>query len=189
MAFLPFVCFLGLVWLTVCGEVGALPIAVGLGSFVVQTHFGYLPLVAGLLVVAAAVAVVQFRRRGPLLLAGVVGIVCWTPALLQQATGNPRNLSALGSFVRHPSEAVTGWTTAIGTMGTQLRADRTLDREQRDHRRRDGAHQLDRVGDRNDRRRRGRRLVGEEGQLEGRGAPRGDRSRRDRHRCWSPPLE
>ncbi|MDQ1481067.1 MAG: hypothetical protein QOI44_1928, partial [Actinomycetota bacterium] len=55
VAFLPFLLFLGLVWSALCGEGGALAIAVGVGSFVVQTHFGYLPLVGGLLLVAAAV--------------------------------------------------------------------------------------------------------------------------------------
>jgi hypothetical protein len=121
VAFLPFVCFLGLVWLAVCGDAGALAIAVGVGSFVVQAHFGYLPLVAGLLVGSAAVLAVRSRRRGPLLIAGLVGVICWAPVLLQEAIGSPRNLSALAHFVRHPNEAVTGWSTAFGIMGTELR--------------------------------------------------------------------
>jgi len=64
------------------------------------------------------------RRRfpgSPLLLAGLVGAVCWAPVILQQAIGHPRNLSALASFIRHPAEAAAGWTTAVGTMGQELR--------------------------------------------------------------------
>jgi hypothetical protein len=140
VAFLPFLCFGALAWSALCGDVVSLPIAVVVGSFVVQAHFGYLPLVAGLLLLAAAVTAGRSMRRwqreravdpprtdrrpvyrDPLVLTGVFGIVCWAPAILQEATGHPRNLSALVSFIRHPSEAAAGWTTAIGTMGEQLR--------------------------------------------------------------------
>jgi hypothetical protein len=122
VAFLPFVWFLGLVWLTTCGEAGAPAMAVGVGSFVVQAHFGYAPLVAGLLILAVvATARRSGERRSPLLWAGLVGAVCWAPVILQEAIGHPRNLSALVSFVRHPSEAAAGWTTAVGTMGSELR--------------------------------------------------------------------
>jgi hypothetical protein len=122
VAFLPFVLFLGLVWLTTCGEAGALALAVGVGSFVAQVHFGYLPLVAGLLLLALAVTARRSRgRRGPLLWAALVGAVCWAPVILQEAVGHPRNLSGLLSFIRHPSEAAAGWTTAVGTMGSELR--------------------------------------------------------------------
>jgi hypothetical protein len=52
-AFLPFVLFLLLVWCVLCDDFVMLPLAVAVGSFSLQTHAGYLPLVGGLLVVAA----------------------------------------------------------------------------------------------------------------------------------------
>ena len=51
-AFLPFVLFLMLVWSALCRDWLMLPIAVFVGSCVVQTHAGYLPLVGPLLVLA-----------------------------------------------------------------------------------------------------------------------------------------
>jgi hypothetical protein len=122
VAFLPFMLFLGLVWSATCGDGVALALAVGVGSFVVQAHFGYLPLVAGLLLLAVVkIARRSGERRSPLLWAVLVGAVCWAPVILQQAIGHPRNLSALVSFIRHPSEAAAGWTTAVGTLGSELR--------------------------------------------------------------------
>jgi hypothetical protein len=52
-AFLPFVLFLLLVWCVLCDDFIMLPVAVAVGSFSLQTHAGYLPLVGGLLVIAA----------------------------------------------------------------------------------------------------------------------------------------
>jgi hypothetical protein len=53
VAFLPFVLFLLLVWCVLCDDFVMLPVAVAVGSFSLQTHAGYLPLVGGLLVIAA----------------------------------------------------------------------------------------------------------------------------------------
>jgi hypothetical protein len=50
-AFLPFVLFLLLVWCVLCDDFVMLPVAVAVGSFSLQTHAGYLPLVGGLLVI------------------------------------------------------------------------------------------------------------------------------------------
>lgn len=140
VAFLPSVVFLGLVWSVLCGDVAMLPVAVGVGSFVAQIHFGYMPLVGGLLLVALGAAVgrtVNRRRRGPvdhephagrqsllrrpLLLAGLVGAALWAPVIVQQLTGTPGNVSSLVAYIRHPPEPAAGWSRAFGTMGEQLR--------------------------------------------------------------------
>ncbi|HEV7524669.1 MAG TPA: hypothetical protein VGP92_06870 [Acidimicrobiia bacterium] len=130
VAFLPFVLYLGLVWSVVGGDLATLPFAVGVGSFVVQTHVGYLPMVGGLgllavgSVAAASVSTrATFRSmfRRPLVWAAVVGLALWAPALVQQATGHPGNVSELITYVRHPPEPTAGWATALGTMGEQLR--------------------------------------------------------------------
>ncbi|HEV7523409.1 MAG TPA: hypothetical protein VGP92_00490, partial [Acidimicrobiia bacterium] len=64
VAFLPFVLYLGLVWSVVCGDLVTLPFAVGVGSFVVQTHVGYLPMVGGLgLLAVGSVAAATVRTR------------------------------------------------------------------------------------------------------------------------------
>ena len=62
-AFLPFVLFVMLSWAVLCRDWAMLPIAVFVGSCVVQIHAGYLPLVAPLLAFVAAFAVVDFVRR------------------------------------------------------------------------------------------------------------------------------
>jgi hypothetical protein len=139
VAFLPFLLFLGLVWSVLCGETRSLPLAVLVGSFVIQSHFGYLPLVGTLLLVSATVAVVelvQHRRRlseessgaprsvpwrSPLAWAGVIAAACWAPVIVQQLIGSPGNLSALVTYVRNPPEPAVGWTIAFGTMGQELR--------------------------------------------------------------------
>jgi hypothetical protein len=140
VAFLPSVVFLVLVWSVLCGDLATLPVAVGVGSFVVQTHFGYTPLVGGLLLVALGAAVgrtLNRRHRGsadlephadrqslfrrPLFLAGLVGVVLWAPVIVQQLIGHPGNISALATYIRHPPEPAAGWSRALGTMGEQLR--------------------------------------------------------------------
>ena len=56
-AFLPFVLFLVLAWSVLCRDWPMLPLAVVVGSFVVQAHAGYLPFVAVLTAVAIGYAV------------------------------------------------------------------------------------------------------------------------------------
>jgi hypothetical protein len=64
-AFLPFVLFLLLVWCVLCDDFVMLPVAVAVGSFSLQTHAGYLPLVGGLLVIATGwTAWGAIRARG-----------------------------------------------------------------------------------------------------------------------------
>jgi hypothetical protein len=96
----PFLCFLMMVWALACGDLAVLPWAVGVASFIVQTHVGYALLVPALGAWGAAVAGArlwrarqgdastwpQLRRRAwrQLVVAGVVGIACWSQSLYEQ---------------------------------------------------------------------------------------------------------
>jgi hypothetical protein len=99
-----------LVFLTValaCGDRWALPLAVGVASFVAQTHVGYVPLALPLLVVGAAwlvAATPRGERRArlavPSLVALVVGAVMWLPVVTQQLTNSPGNLRRIAEWFR-----------------------------------------------------------------------------------------
>ena len=133
VALLPFFTFVLLAWDLADGELRALPWLVGVGTFLVQAHLGYTPLVLGLGLAAAllarqgvrhadgadgAIAPATARRTG--LLALVVAAVLWIPPLLQQLFGAEGNLTAILDFVRHPSEPAVGWRIAWGILGTEL---------------------------------------------------------------------
>ncbi len=135
LALLPFLCFVMLAWSVVCGDHPAIPWAVGVGSFVVQTHVGYALLVVGLLAIALTVAALGRARVGLgrwLALAGVVMLVLWLPPLIQQAAGHPGNLGEVAGYFVHPPQyssqqaaviaagPAVGWKAAFGVMGKQL---------------------------------------------------------------------
>lgn len=136
-AFFPFLLFLVLVWVVRAGRPQWLAAAVGVGSFVLQSHTGYLALTAGLLALAAAGTVraairwrsgaddpdaVEARRRARRRLgaAVLVGIVLWIPPLIQEVTGDPGNLTAIERYASGDAPTA-GWDAAVGTMGVQLR--------------------------------------------------------------------
>ena len=131
---LPFLFFALLAWSVACGDHRAVPWAAGVGSFVVQTHVGYAPLVVGVLAVVLVLAVLSRARGGLgrwLTIAGVVTVALWLPPLIQEATGHPGNLGEVASYFAHqPSSSqepadiaggpAVGWKTAFGAMGTEL---------------------------------------------------------------------
>ncbi|MEO6318835.1 MAG: hypothetical protein ABIP36_08630, partial [Acidimicrobiales bacterium] len=99
---LPFLLFLVLVWGVAGGDVVLLPVAVGVGSLIVQTHLSYVVLVPGLLLSSLAALILVRRRTGApveagsrppmplrrgLVVAGVVGLVLWAQPLAEQVTG------------------------------------------------------------------------------------------------------
>lgn len=132
-ALLPFLFFALLAWSVACGDHPTLPWAAGVGSFVVQTHVGYAPLVVGVLAVVLVLAVLgraRARLGRWLAIAGLVTVVLWVPPLIQQATGHPGNLGEVASYFVHPGSSqqpadiaggpAVGWKTAFGAMGTEL---------------------------------------------------------------------
>jgi hypothetical protein len=93
-ALMPFLLLIFLCWSVACGDAYLLPVAVLVASFVVQAHLGYLAASAGMLVVALSGLAFGGRRRVPWALTAVlVGLMCWEPAIINEVTGHPGNLT------------------------------------------------------------------------------------------------
>ena len=127
VAVLPFFTYLLLAWSLADGDVVVLPWLVGVGSYVIQAHVGYAPLVLGAGGIAAVMAW-RWRpgddgggrlRRSVGLALGVAAVV-WLPPILQQLFGDDGNLAAIVEFFRAPPEPQAGWRLAWGIMGTEL---------------------------------------------------------------------
>ena len=111
---LPFVLLVLVAWSMSCGEAWALPLAAGVGTFLVQTHvsYGFVTLTvvaAGLLGAAVTVwrrradAHHPERRRSWLRMTVVTAVVLgvlWLPVVIQQVTTDPGNLGELLRFFR-----------------------------------------------------------------------------------------
>jgi hypothetical protein len=123
---LPFLFCLVASWAVVCDDLPMLPLAVLAGSFVVQAHVGFLPLVGGVLALAIVWAIVAARKHTLpnagrwFTITGAVALLMWLPSIIQEIIGDPKNLSDLISYARHPTEKAAGWNTAFGTLGAQL---------------------------------------------------------------------
>jgi hypothetical protein len=105
---LPFLAFVVLAWSVACGDVGLLPWAAGVGSFVVGTNLSYAVLVPALLGFAVVAAYLTRRRSVwlPLrtaLATVVVLSVVWAQPLYEQFFGGPGggNLTRLLRAGRH----------------------------------------------------------------------------------------
>jgi hypothetical protein len=136
IAVLPFGLLVYLTWAMTCGEAWALPIGVGVASFCVQTHVGYAPLAAPLLVWGAASLVVRAvrarrdadderkRRNRALIRASVVAvavlIVMWLPVIIQQFVDSPGNLTELVRYFRHPNGATHSFAQGYRVVGGQF---------------------------------------------------------------------
>jgi hypothetical protein len=125
-AFLPFLLYVVLVWAVVSDDLPMLPWAVAVGSWSVQSHFGYLPLVGGLLAFMVVWVVVAGRRAPDrptarwLTIAAVTGLVVWLPPIIEQLTTPRGNLELLYQFATDPGEAPRGWDDGFGVMGIEL---------------------------------------------------------------------
>ncbi len=129
IAVLPFFTFVLVAWSVAERDLAMLPWAVAVGSFVVQTHVGYAPLVLGAGAVAAVLALTPkgHAERAHadvvkwLIVAAAVAVALWLAPLFQQLFGHPRNLSAIVHYFRHPTEKAVGLRFGFGLMGTELR--------------------------------------------------------------------
>ena len=134
---LPFWLFICAVWSVTADAVAMLPLAVGVGSFVMQTHLGYLFIVPILL--AFAVSMVLWRRRTegagrfddlrrPVLLSVGVGAVLWAQPLWEQLFGPGRGnitrvvvAGTVGGDDFVPVESSpTGVSTGLRVLGSVL---------------------------------------------------------------------
>ncbi|HZA00086.1 MAG TPA: hypothetical protein VE575_15100 [Acidimicrobiales bacterium] len=102
---LPYGLVVFLTWAMTCGDRWALPLAAFVGSFVAQTHVGYVALALPLVAFGAAWRVVAHRstlRR--LALPGLatlgVVVVMWSPAIVEQLRNDPSNLERTVDWFR-----------------------------------------------------------------------------------------
>ncbi|HEX7522374.1 MAG TPA: hypothetical protein VF441_10010 [Acidimicrobiia bacterium] len=127
---LPFALVIVLLWSTTCGDAWALPVAFGVGSFVVQAHVGYVGPVVTAFVVTALLLTVQMvrpawrpfsgRRLGvALAISAAVVAVLWALPVWQQLTGRPGNLGDLWRYVRDLRPA-RSYASAFGVTVRQL---------------------------------------------------------------------
>jgi hypothetical protein len=95
----PFTFLLFLSWSVACGDFRLTPLLVIVASYVVQAHFAYL-LPAACALAVAVVGLIFWRRleqgstetRRWAIAAVVVGLVCWSPPLVDQFTHRPGNV-------------------------------------------------------------------------------------------------
>ena len=91
-----------------------------LGTYLLQSHLGYAPLVGLVVVVAAGLALLPGRDRTrsvpwvPWILGAVLAALLWVPVLVQQLTGTPGNITAIASSFGETGEPLgvsAGWAT------------------------------------------------------------------------------
>lgn len=131
---LPLVLFLLAAAAVAAGDPWALPVAVGSGSFVVQSHVGHAVVVA-VVGVTALVALAVVRRRG--LPAGgplpgrrrwavavttmVVVVAAWAAPVVQQVSGDPGNLGEILAYFTSPTDDPAAGLSRLGTvLGLEL---------------------------------------------------------------------
>jgi len=134
---LPFWLFAVSVWAVTADEVALLPLAVGVGSFAMQTHLGYLFIVPILVAFALTTAVLRRRGRGPgrfgdlrrpVTLSVVVLAVLWAQPLWEQLFGPGRgNISRIvvagtvgGSDFVPVESTPTGISVGLRVLGSVL---------------------------------------------------------------------
>jgi hypothetical protein len=123
---LPLFAVLCLTWAATDGDLWAFPAAVGVGSFVVQSHVGVTFAALAVVGVAAVIVVAEACRSGfaPLRRVAVaslaVAVVCWIAPVVQQLQPGPGNIGELTNFFRRSHLATTGWSTGARIVGQEL---------------------------------------------------------------------
>ena len=127
---MPFlVLFVLQVWSVTVGDRWQLLGAGIVGSFLVQTHVSYAPLVAtGAIVMAAFVVVDTVRShrpwvpwRTPALVTAGVAFVLWLPPLVEQVTNHPGNFTLMVRYARDKPEGSIGYRAGAGTFAALFR--------------------------------------------------------------------
>jgi hypothetical protein len=110
-----------------CGRTVVLPIVAGLGSFLVQTHVGYLPCVAAGALTSGALWLRLRRRDGedatsrhlPMTLTVATLAALWTMPLVEQMTRDPGNMSLILRFFSGESAGHT-WREALAIVTREI---------------------------------------------------------------------
>jgi hypothetical protein len=124
-------------WAVLCDDLPMLPVAVFAASFCLQTHISYGILVAGFSVVAlVALGVRAMRLRGdrPALrrllgwsgLALALAVLLWLPPLIDQATGDPGNMSIVVGHFMEPDDEPIGVERGVELFAVHLNPWRLL---------------------------------------------------------------
>ena len=132
LALLPFMVFILLIGEVVApvslsspkGRATAFVIAVVVGSYCVQCHAGYVPLVFAAFFGALGVLVYDVGRKGHIFqtvgISLCVGLAMWTPPILDQWRRTPGNLSVLWQHFASPSEPTIAFGSAVRVIATQM---------------------------------------------------------------------
>lgn len=119
----PFAAMLVLAWAAAAGRLWWMVPLVFLSSFCIQAHLMFVVPSAAVLLVSFLSGV--FAARGlharvvrPTLVAVVVGVVCWTPSVVQELRPGPGNLTLLSRS--NVSEGVFGWDFALRQLSRGL---------------------------------------------------------------------
>jgi hypothetical protein len=109
-----------------CGRTMVLPIVAGLGSFLVQTHVGYLPCVAAGALTSGALWLRLRRRDGdgvtsphPMILAVATLAAFWTMPVVEQMTRDPGNMTLILRFFSGESAGHT-WGEALAIVAREI---------------------------------------------------------------------
>lgn len=124
VAYPMFVLFVLLVWILSYGTPLVLPAVAAVGSFLVQAHLGYLPLVAAATVLAVVLCVRDDLRwpafRRPLAWTLVALVALWTPTLVHELV-HPSNVRRLARAQTDPAEPVLGLSGAARVLAEEFR--------------------------------------------------------------------
>jgi hypothetical protein len=122
VAVLPFLLFLLLVWGAADDDVVLVPWAVAVGVHCVQSHVGYLLLVAGLLGLLVVWLGLRSWRTGTphpralgkwLAVGAGIGVLMWVPPIVDQLVRDPGNLGILWRHFSNPTEPYVGLGGAL----------------------------------------------------------------------------
>ena len=138
---LPFLAFLFLIWSVAAADWPVFPLAIGAGSLLMQTHLTYGYLTPLLVVAGLSLGLLQSRRSrhdetdneerlviervtgraGRWIVVGLlVGVLAWTPSLIEQVTSSDGNMSRLIRQIQDPPKGVVGGTGALRLTATVL---------------------------------------------------------------------
>ena len=124
----PLLAVVALAWAAADGDLWALPIAVAVGSFVVQSHVGAALAVVAAIGISVGALVLDARRtrdarrKRVAIATTAVAVVCWLPAVVQQFQPGGGNLGHLVDFWTRSHANTAGWSAGARIVFAQLGA-------------------------------------------------------------------
>ena len=127
---LPFGAFVFLVWASWCGDRWSPPFAILVGTFCVQTHVGYAPLVLPLVVWCGWTTISHalgtrghpHRWRPAVMTALTLGAL-WLLPVVQQLTHSPGNLGVMVEYFRDATQPLQGFGPGMRGISAQFSLD------------------------------------------------------------------